>query len=66
MPSPQTLAKLCHECQIKLPSTATRSSFLTDAGIHTANLSTRDATERCAAVAWARDSIAKSTDPATW
>jgi hypothetical protein len=44
-------------------------SFLTDAGIQNTNAPAKDIHERCggcAALAWARASIASATDPDSW
>jgi hypothetical protein len=66
MPPSPTFVKLCRDNQVDLPSSATRAAYLADAGVQSSNLSVRDATERCAAIAWARDAINKNVDPASW
>jgi hypothetical protein len=50
-----------------LPSPADRIQFLTDAGIKPpANTPAKELIERCATLAWSRDSLANTIDPETW
>ena len=66
MPPAQTFAKLCHNDRIVLPTLASRLVFLADAAVSAADLPARQVAERCAALAWARSSLAAETNPASW
>jgi hypothetical protein len=66
MPPAHTFAKLCTAAKIALPSKAQHAAFLTDAGISTTGASVKDIHERCAALSWARASLASATDPDSW
>ena len=65
--APATFANLCKAAKIALPSAADRIQFLTDAGIKPpANAPSKELIERCATLAWSRDSLANTIDPETW
>ena len=65
--APATFANLCNAAKIALPSAADRIQFLTDAGIKPpANAPSKELIERCATLAWSRDSLANTIDPETW
>ena len=66
MPPASSFAKTCKEAKIPVPAPAARITYLTDAGILAAAIPTRDYPERCAALAWAREAIAKDVDLDTW
>ena len=66
MPPASSFTKTCKEAKIPVPAPAARITYLTDAGILAAAIPTRDHSERCAALAWARDALAKDVDPDTW
>ena len=61
-----SFAKLCSSAKIAVPTRAQHLQFLTDAGIVAHNAPAKELQERCAALAWARASLAASTDPDTW
>ena len=61
-----SFAKLCTAAKIAVPARAQHLQFLTDAGIAGLNAPAKELHERCAALAWARASLAASTDPDTW
>jgi hypothetical protein len=65
--APATFANLCKTAKVALPSPADRIQFLTDAGIKPpANAPAKELIERCATLAWSRDSLANTIDPDTW
>ncbi len=66
MPPAHTFVRLCTSAKIAVPPKAQHVTFLTDAGIQTTNAPAKDIHERCAALAWARASIASATDPDSW
>ena len=66
MPPANTFVKLCNEAKIAVPATAARDSFLSDAGILASAFPASKFPEKCAALSWARGSIAKKVDPVTW
>jgi hypothetical protein len=66
MPPAPTFAKLCTSSKIAVPPKAQHAAFLSDAGISTAGATVKDIHERCAALAWARASLASATDPDSW
>ena len=66
MPPAQTFAKLCHSDRIVLPTPASRLAFLADAAVSASDLPARQVAEQCAALAWARSSLAAETNPASW
>jgi hypothetical protein len=62
MPPAHAFVKLCKAAKIAVPPKAQHAAFLTDAGISTTGASIKDIHERCAALAWARASLASATD----
>jgi hypothetical protein len=66
MPPAHTFVKLCTSAKIAVPPKAQHIAFLTNAGIQNTNAPAKDIHERCAALAWARASIAAATDPDSW
>jgi hypothetical protein len=66
MPPAHTFAKLCTSAKIAVPPKTQHIAFLTNAGIQNTNAPAKDIHERCAALAWARASIAATTDPDSW
>ena len=61
-----SFAKLCTSAKIAVPPKTQHLQFLTDAGILSVNAPAKEVHERCAALAWARASLAAATDPDTW
>ena len=61
-----SFAKLCTSAKIAIPPKPQHLQFLTDAGILSVNAPAKEVHERCAALAWARASLAAATDPDTW
>ena len=62
---PVNFVNLCKAAKIALPVAGARLTFLSDAGAIPSVAIARDA-ERCAALAWARDSLTNNVDPETW
>jgi hypothetical protein len=70
MPPPTpTFAKLCAAAQpkIDIPTKPQQQQFLADSGISVPpNIPPKELNERCAALAWARTSLASAEDPDSW
>jgi hypothetical protein len=66
MPAVSTSNKLCRAAHVDLPPALARVQLLSDAGIIAATIPANKIAERCAALPWARDSIAKDEDPDSW
>jgi hypothetical protein len=66
MPAVSTSNKLCRAAHVDLPPALARVQLLSDAGIIAATIPANKIAERCAALLWARDSIAKDEDPDSW
>ena len=65
--APATFTNICKTAKIAMPSPADRIQFLSDAGIKpSANTPAKELIERCATLAWSRDSLANTIDPDTW
>ena len=62
---PINFANMCKAAKIALPAAGARATFLNDSSAIPSVAITRDA-ERCAALAWARDSLNNKVDPETW
>ena len=62
---PINFVNMCKAAKIALPAAGARPTFLTDAGAIPSVAIARDA-ERCAALAWARDSLNNNVDPESW
>ena len=62
---PVNFVHMCKAAKIALPVAGARLTFLSDAGAIPSVAIARDA-ERCAALAWARDSLTNNVDPETW
>jgi hypothetical protein len=66
-PPNSTFVQICRSAKITTVVAAQRLSFLRDAGLPTSDqTSAKILAERCAAIAWARDSLANSEDPDSW
>jgi hypothetical protein len=62
--APATFANICKTAKIALPD---RAKFLAYAGLQPAyNITTKELLERCATLAWSRDSLTNTVDPETW
>ena len=66
MPAISTFNKLCRDAHVDIPPASARAQLLSDAGINAATIPANKIAERCAALLWARDSIAKDEDPDSW
>jgi hypothetical protein len=65
--APATFTNISKSAKLALPSPGDRVQFLTDAGLKpSSNISTKELLERCATLAWSRDSLAHTIDPETW
>ena len=66
-PAPPSFVQLCRSAKIAPTAPAQRLQFLKDAGIPAPEgLGAKPLAERCAALAWARDSLQNDVDPETW
>jgi hypothetical protein len=66
-PSPDTFVKLCASAKIALPAAKDRAKFLVDAGTPSpSGTSSRDISERTAALVWSLASLARKEDPSSW
>ena len=66
-PAPPSFVQLCRSAKIAATAPAQRLQFLKDAGIPAPEaLGAKLLAERCAALAWARDSLQNDVDPETW
>ena len=66
-PAPNTFLKICATDKTAVPDAKDRFNFLSDAGVAVApGTPAREVNERCAALVWARASLARKDDPATW
>ena len=66
-PPPDTFVKLCASAKIALPAAKDRTKFLVDAGTPPpSGTSSRDISERTAALVWSLASLARKEDPSTW
>ena len=61
-----SFAKLCSAAKLAIPNKPLQAQFLSDAGISAANATAKENHERCAALVWARSSLAAATDPDSW
>ncbi len=65
--APATFTNVCKSAKIAIPSPNYRAKYLADAGLQPAhNITIKELLERCATLAWARDSLANTIDPETW
>jgi hypothetical protein len=66
-PPPDTFVKLCASAKIALPAAKDRAKFLVDAGTPPpSGTSSRDISERTAALVWSLASLARKEDPSSW
>jgi hypothetical protein len=66
-PPPDTFVKLCASAKIALPAAKDRAKFLADAGTPPpSGTSSRDISERTAALVWSLASLARKEDPSSW
>ena len=68
-PSTTTFAKLCAAAQpkIDIPNKPQQQQFLADSGVPVPpNAPSKELNERCAALVWARASLASAEDPDSW